>query len=503
MNMLVKAAGKYYNGNSGYVKVGGNWKSISNTYVKVNGEWRSELQLATPTITWNSDTDILTISPVDNAIEYEITIEWEYYTHTFYTSNTTLHISEFYQELFSVPSDGLETYDSYYIKVRAVRDSIFSDYSNAVGSRFGEWFNVSYWLDYSGMCSEDNCVSQFETLRAYLDSDSDYIQDHNAVVLLNGIPFVAVYNDTQGIEFYNDHFGMTYYIQPTDDYDQNNEYVYGLVIYDITNGAYDKVNDFMIDWYEPTQENSDTITVTYDGNGGTIDGQSTKTINVNSGTNITLLSPDTRSGYTFDSWLDSIDNLNYQPSDSFQVNEKVTFTAQWIENDGCDHSDVTITTKTASDYSVYDCTTCPTGTKKVCNICGKTLSNSLGPWSSHSWGNQTHVAATDCSSEGYYIKRCTRNNCVGSMQWGDGTTGPHKYGSYQPSGNNTHTRTCSICGGSESSDCSIIFKSYSGENYTNVHTVSGTCEICGGNVSYTESCTPNGPTCMYCGCFVN
>lgn len=67
-------------------------------------------------------------------------------------------------------------------------------------------------------------------------------------------------------------------------------------------------------------------TITYDLNGGTLNGETGKvSFKVESGTEITLPEP-SRDGYTFDYWQGS----KYNAGDKYTVNEDHTFTAQWV-----------------------------------------------------------------------------------------------------------------------------------------------------------------------------
>lgn len=71
-----------------------------------------------------------------------------------------------------------------------------------------------------------------------------------------------------------------------------------------------------------------TFTITYELNGGTLDGQTgTIEIEVEEGTEITLPKPE-RDGYTFDYWKGS----KYEAGASYTVEGDHTFTAQWISN---------------------------------------------------------------------------------------------------------------------------------------------------------------------------
>lgn len=76
-------------------------------------------------------------------------------------------------------------------------------------------------------------------------------------------------------------------------------------------------------------------TISYDLNGGTLDGKTgTVKISAENGTAITLPAP-TREGYTFDYWEGS----RYNAGDSYTVNGDHTFTAQWKKNENPDPDD--------------------------------------------------------------------------------------------------------------------------------------------------------------------
>lgn len=80
----------------------------------------------------------------------------------------------------------------------------------------------------------------------------------------------------------------------------------------------------------PVKYNTVYFSVSFDLNGGTLDGKTgTVTMEIEKGTTITLPAP-TREGYTFDYWKGS----RYAAGDSYVVEDDHTFTAQWKENGG-------------------------------------------------------------------------------------------------------------------------------------------------------------------------
>ena len=72
-------------------------------------------------------------------------------------------------------------------------------------------------------------------------------------------------------------------------------------------------------------EDADTFTITYDLNGGTLNGQTGKvTVSVKAGTTITLPKP-SRDGYNFSYWKGS----KYDAGAQYKVESDHTFQAQW------------------------------------------------------------------------------------------------------------------------------------------------------------------------------
>ena len=95
-------------------------------------------------------------------------------------------------------------------------------------------------------------------------------------------------------------------------------------------------------------------TITYDLNGGTMDGKTgIVTVQVDDGVTITLPAP-TRSGYTFDYWEGS----KYNAGDSYKVTGDHTFKAQWKANSnpgtntGTDGETVVDSPKTGDDSNI-------------------------------------------------------------------------------------------------------------------------------------------------------
>ena len=243
---------------------------------------------------------------------------------------------------------------------------------------------------------------------------------------------------------------------------------------------------------------ANVVTVTYNCNNGTLNGEEIYTQNVEVGSTITLPTP-SRSGYTFNYWLDETDTL-FDAGQTVEITTNKTFTAEWAVS-GCAHTSTRTETRSASYYGTsYNCTTCGTGTKTICNSCGKTISGGYSTWGSHNWGTETHVAGY-CGQSGYYEKKCTRNGCIGKTTRSDNTPGPHAYSSWVAQGD-SHTRTCEICGGSQTQKHTMdaYNRSYQSTGlWAGTHKVTGPCITCGATFTTTESCTIEGSSCKYCG----
>ena len=76
-----------------------------------------------------------------------------------------------------------------------------------------------------------------------------------------------------------------------------------------------------------TGENTETITITLDANGGTC---SVVSITAVKDSNVTLPTP-SRSGYTFNGWSDG-NGTTYKEGESITVTENMVLTAQWSRN---------------------------------------------------------------------------------------------------------------------------------------------------------------------------
>lgn len=246
---------------------------------------------------------------------------------------------------------------------------------------------------------------------------------------------------------------------------------------------------------------ANVVTVTYNCNNGTLNGEEIYTQNVEVGSTITLPTP-SRSGYTFNYWLDETDTL-FDAGQTVEITTNKTFTAEWAVS-GCAHTSTRTETRSASYYGTsYNCTTCGTGTKTICNSCGKTISGGYSTWDSHNWGTETHVPSTTCAFPGAYVKQCTRNGCVGQQSRSDFEYGPHSWGSWNADGNGKHTRRCSVCGGSETGTC-VIDESfgvniYNDKDYAGTHYKVGYCQYCNAQITKSETCTGGGSSCSLCG----
>ena len=88
---------------------------------------------------------------------------------------------------------------------------------------------------------------------------------------------------------------------------------------------------------DPSDTGITKFTITYDLNGGTLDGKTgIVTVQAKEGSTITLPSP-VREGYTFDYWKGS----RYEAGASYKVEGDHTFTAQWKKNSAQDDTDDT------------------------------------------------------------------------------------------------------------------------------------------------------------------
>ena len=81
---------------------------------------------------------------------------------------------------------------------------------------------------------------------------------------------------------------------------------------------------------EPSDPGVTKFTISYDLNGGTLDGKTgVITVEAEEGTTITIPGAPTREGYTFTYWKGS----KYYPGDKYTVEGDHTFTAEWEQNE--------------------------------------------------------------------------------------------------------------------------------------------------------------------------
>ena len=203
--------------------------------------------------------------------------------------------------------------------------------------------------------------------------------------------------------------------------------------------------------------------VTFDANGGTIDGSETKTIKVSEGSKITAPVA-VRDGYVVSGWYATKQASSKWNFDKDVVTESITLTAWWALSGGgnnqtsnCEHDyqpdqarldDWTVATCTKNGKEYYKCTKCLMPYTKTIQALGH--------------NNVETVYEPTCAKEGYTEKKCINEGCNrGTAIYNKvPATGKHDYDTdgdgrdnyeytilpteYTPG---KEKKTCKVCGG--------------------------------------------------------
>ncbi|MBR5515517.1 MAG: hypothetical protein IKU52_04870, partial [Clostridia bacterium] len=209
-----------------------------------------------------------------------------------------------------------------------------------------------------------------------------------------------------------------------------------------------------------------TYTLTLNGNGGTINGSSSKSYSIKYGQTYSSafggsFPTPVRSGYTFKyyDYNNGVFGLtaSNMGSNTWTLDGNATMTAVWE----CAHSSTKTTTTAA---------TCTSNGKTVvtCNTCGKTVSTTTINATGHSYGSWSTTTAATCTTAGTQTRTCSK--CSANDTQGIAATG-HSYGSWSTTTAatcttaGTQTRTCSKCSAKETQNIAAT-----GHSYTSVVT---------------------------------
>ena len=203
------------------------------------------------------------------------------------------------------------------------------------------------------------------------------------------------------------------------------------------------------------------LAVTFDANGGTIDGNETKEIRVKEGSKITP--PDAvKEGYKVMGWYATKQSSSKWDFENDVVTENITLTAWWtkassgdVAEDECDHDYQPIREE---DWTEATCT--KNGKKYFrCSICMMPYTETIQALGHN---KEKTVIEPTCATEGYTEERCINPGCNRDVAVYDKTpaTGKHDYDingdgrddyeytilptDYTPG---SETKTCKVCGG--------------------------------------------------------